>query len=301
MPDPIIHTERLTKAYGRARGIVDLDLDVLSGEVFGFLGPNGAGKTTTIRVLLDFIRPTSGRALLFGLDSRHGSREIRRRIGYLPGELTLYDSLSGHELLGYFASLRGQDSIEGARRIAARLDCDLSREIRTLSHGNRQKLGLIQALMGDPELVVLDEPTLGLDPLVQAIFFELVDELRAGGRTLFVSSHNLPEIQRICDRVGIIREGRLLAVESVADLKTQALRRLELRFAEPVRAERFERVPGVRDLAVDGNVLTCVVAGPVDAILRAAVASRVEDIISHEPSLEEVFLAFYGDEVAHAA
>ena len=296
MPEPIIRTERLTKRYGRARGVDDLDLTVREGEVFGFLGPNGAGKTTTIRLLLDFIRPTTGRAILFGLDSRRDSLAIRRRIGYLPGELTLYDSLSGIELLTFFANLRGLPSIETGRRIAERLDCDIKREIKALSHGNRQKLGLIQAVMGDPELTIFDEPTLGLDPLVQAEFFKLVDELRAAGRTLFVSSHNLPEIQRICDRVGIIREGRLLAVESVADLKRRALRRLELRFAEPVSAERFARVPGVRELVVDGAHLSCVLTGPVDPMLRAALALRVEDIISHEPSLEEIFLAFYGDD-----
>ena len=295
MADPIIRTERLTKRYGHARGIDDLDLEVRPGEVFGFLGPNGAGKTTTIRTLLDFIRPTSGRALLFGLDSRRDSLAIRRRIGYLPGELTLYDSLSGVELLTYFAHLRGLPSIDSGRRVAERLDCDLTREIKALSHGNRQKLGLVQALMGDPELVIFDEPTLGLDPLVQAVFFELVDELRAAGRTLFVSSHNLPEIQRICDRVGIIRQGRLLAVESVSELKRRALRRLELRFTEPVSAERFARVPGVRDLVVDGPNLSCVVTGSVDPILRAALELRVEDMISHEPSLEEIFLAFYGN------
>jgi len=295
MADPIIHTEQLTKRYGHARGVDKLNLDVLPGEVFGFLGPNGAGKTTTIRVLLDFIRPTSGRALLFGLDSRRDSRAIRRRIGYLPGELTLYDSLSGVELLTFFAHLRGLASIETGRRVAERLDCDLTREIKALSHGNRQKLGLVQALMGDPELTIFDEPTLGLDPLVQAVFFQLVDELRTAGRTLFVSSHNLPEVQRLCDRVGIIREGRLLAVESVSDLKRRAVRRLELRFTEPVSAERFARVPGVRDLVVDGPVLSCVVAGPVDPMLRAALEFRVEDVISHEPSLEEIFLAFYGD------
>jgi ABC-2 type transport system ATP-binding protein len=295
MPDPIIRTERLTKRYGTARGVDELELEVRPGEVFGFLGPNGAGKTTTIRVLLDFIRPTSGRALLFGLDSRDDSRAIRRRIGYLPGELTLYDSLSGVELLTYFAHLRGMASIETGRRIAERLDCDLTREIKALSHGNRQKLGLVQALMNDPELTILDEPTLGLDPLVQAVFFELVDELRAAGRTLFVSSHNLPEIQRICDRVGIIREGRLLAVENVADLKRRALRRLELRFTQPVDAERFARVPGVADLVVDGPHLSCVVTGSVDPILRAAMELPVEDVISHEPSLEEIFMAFYGN------
>jgi beta-exotoxin I transport system ATP-binding protein len=295
MAEPIIHTERLTKRYGAARGVVDLDLDVLGGEVFGFLGPNGAGKTTTIRILLDFIRATSGRALLFGLDSRRDSRAIRRRIGYLPGELTLYESLRGAELLTFLANLRGLPSIETGRRIAARLDCDLTRPIKALSHGNRQKLGLVQALMGGPELSILDEPTLGLDPLVQAVFFELVDELRAEGRTLFVSSHNLPEIQRICDRVGIIRQGRLLAIESVADLKRRAFRRLELRFSEPVTAERFEGVPGVRDLVVDGRRLACIVEGSVDPVLRAALELRVEDVISHEPSLEEVFLTFYGN------
>jgi len=301
MTDPIIRTEQLTKLYGHARGVVELDLEVLPGEVFGFLGPNGAGKTTTIRVLLDFIRPTGGRALLFGLDSRRDSRAIRRRVGYLPGELTLYDSLSGHELLTFFASLRGLRSLDGARRLADRLDCDLKREIRALSHGNRQKLGLIQALMGDPELAIFDEPTLGLDPLVQAEFFKIVDELRAAGRTLFVSSHNLPEIQRICDRVGIIRQGRLLAVESVTELKHRALRRLEVRFTHPVTAEHFDGIPGVRDVAVDGRVMTCVAAGPVDPILRAVLDFGVEDIISHEPSLEEVFLAFYGERVPDAA
>jgi len=296
--ESIIRTERLTKRYGQARGVDELDLEVRQGEVFGFLGPNGAGKTTTIRVLLDFIRPTSGRALLFGLDSRRDSRAIRRRIGYLPGELTLYDSLSGEELLTYFAHLRGLKTIETGRRVAERLDCDLTREIKALSHGNRQKLGLVQALMGEPELTIFDEPTLGLDPLVQAVFFQLVDELQAAGRTLFVSSHNLPEIQRICDRVGIIRQGRLLAVESVADLKRRALRRLELRFTEPVKAERFARVPGISELVVDGPHLSCVVTGSVDPILRAAMELHVEDVISHEPSLEEIFLAFYGNGVS---
>jgi len=297
MSDPVIHTERLTKRYGPARGVEDVDLDVRQGEVFGFLGPNGAGKTTTIRLLLDFIRPSSGRALLFGLDSRRDSRAIRRRVGYLPGELTLYDSLSGVELLTFFAHLRGLPSIDTGRRIAERLDCDLTREIKALSHGNRQKLGLVQALMGDPELTIFDEPTLGLDPLVQAEFFKLVDELRADGRTLFISSHNLPEIQRLCDRVGIIREGRLLAVETVADLKRRAVRRLELRFTEPVTAERFARVPGVSELVVDGPHLSCVLTGSVDPMLRAALELHVEDVISREPSLEEIFLAFYGNGV----
>ena len=301
MTDPIILTEGLTKSYGRARGIIDLDLEVRPGEVFGFLGPNGAGKTTTIRVLLDFIRPTSGRASLFGLDSHRDSLAIRKRIGYLPGELTLYESLSGLELLSFFSHLRGDGGLDRARAYAARLDCDIGREIKTLSHGNRQKLGLIQALMSDPDLVLLDEPTLGLDPLVQAEFFKIVDEVRAAGRTMFVSSHNLPEVERICDRVGIIREGGLLAVESVADLKKRAIRRLELRFTEPVPVEAFASVPGLRDLVAHGNVVTCSISGPVEAVLRAALELGLEDIISHEPSLEEIFLAFYGGGLADAA
>ena len=297
---PVIETDRLTKYYGRARGVIDLDLEVRPGEVYGFLGPNGAGKTTTIRLLLDFIRPTGGRATAFGLDVHRDSLAIRRRIGYLPGELTLYESLSGRELLSYFAHLRRLPRDGRGEALAERLDCDLGREIRTLSHGNRQKLGLVQALMGDPELAILDEPTLGLDPLVQLEFFRIVDELRAAGRTMFVSSHNLPEVERICDRVGIIREGRLLAVETVAGLKERAVRRLELRFAEAVPAAAFADVPGVRDLVLDGPNLACVVVGPVDPVLRAALRFRVEDVISHEPGLEEVFMAFYGGETGHA-
>ncbi|MBP1705285.1 MAG: transporter related [Chloroflexi bacterium] len=301
MAEPIIRADKLTKYYGRARGVIELDLEVQPGEVFGFLGPNGAGKTTTIRTLLDFIRPTAGRATIFGLDAHRDSLAIRRRIGYLPGELTLYESLSGRELLSYFAHLRGMLRDGRGEVLAERLDCDLGREIRTLSHGNRQKLGLIQALMADPELAILDEPTLGLDPLVQLEFFKIVDEIRAAGRTVFVSSHNLPEVERICDRVGIIREGRLLAVETVAGLKERALRRLELRFAEPVPVDLLAGVPGVRDLVVDGANLTCVVVGPVDPVLRTALRHEIEDVISHEPGLEEVFMAFYGGQAVGEA
>jgi beta-exotoxin I transport system ATP-binding protein len=301
MSDPVVRTERLTKHYGRARGVIELDLEVRSGEIYGFLGPNGAGKTTTIRLLLDFIRPSGGRAEVLGLDVHRDSLAIRRRIGYLPGELTLYESLSGRELLSYFAHLRHLPSDGRGEALAERLQCDLSREIRTLSHGNRQKLGLIQALMADPELVILDEPTLGLDPLVQLEFFRIVDEIRVAGRTVFVSSHNLPEVERICDRVGIIREGRLLAVETVSGLKERAVRRIELRFAERVPADLLAGVPGVRDLVIDGPNLACVVVGAVDPVLRAAMRFRVEDVISRDPGLEEVFMAFYGGQAAGEA
>jgi ABC-2 type transport system ATP-binding protein len=294
--DPVITTERLTRSYGRVRGIEAVDLEVQAGEVFGFLGPNGAGKTTTIRTLLDFIRPTSGRARIFGLDSHRDSVAIRRRIGYLPGELSLYGSLTGRELLDHFGHLRRKAKavrVRG-REMAEWLDCDLERPIKTLSHGNRQKLGLIQAFVSEPDLAILDEPTLGLDPLIQVEFFRLVEEHRAAGRTIFISSHNLPEVERICDRVGIIRAGRLLAMESVSALRARALRHMEIRFAEPVVAGLFDTLNGVRDVAVDGTVVTCTVSGPVDGLLRLALRYRVEDIVSTRPGLEETFLAFYG-------
>jgi ABC-2 type transport system ATP-binding protein len=291
---PVIRTERLSKWYGRARGIENVDLEVREGEVFGFLGPNGAGKTTTIRTLLDFIRPTSGRATIFGLDSQRDSLAIRRRIGYLPGELSLYGSLTGRELLEHFGHLRRTAVGERMRSLAGRFECDLERPIKALSHGTRQKLGLIQAFVSGPDLAILDEPTLGLDPLVQVEFFALVDEQRAAGRTLFISSHNLPEVERICDRVGIIRSGRLIAVEEVAALKARALRHLEIRFAAPPVDGMFDGLDGVRDLTVEGPLVACTVAGPIDGVLRAALRYPVEDLVSTQPGLEEMFLALYG-------
>jgi ABC-2 type transport system ATP-binding protein len=291
----VIRTDRLTKSYGKSRGIVELDLEVVAGEIFGYLGPNGAGKTTTIRTVLDFIRPTEGRAEVFGLDSHSDSLAIRRRVGYLPGELRLYNSLSAIELLSYFGNLRGQFDRADAERIGEALDLDLGREIKALSHGNRQKVGLVQALMGRPELIILDEPTQGLDPFIQLAFYHLLDEVRADGRTVFMSSHVLPEIERTCDRVGIVREGRLLAVERVSDLKSRALRRLELRFAASVPLTAFATVPGVRDVAVDDGTVTCTVIGSVDALFKAASAYELVDVVSFEADLEEIFLTYYGD------
>ncbi len=295
MTETVVRTHDLTKSYGRSRGIIGVDLEVRQGEVFGFLGPNGAGKTTTIRLLLDLIRPTSGRAEVFGLDAHRDGLAIRGRVGYLPGELRLYGSLSGKELFSYFGHLRTRPDGADAARIAETLDLDITREVRTLSHGNRQKVGLVQALMGRPELVILDEPTQGLDPFVQQSFYRLLEEVRADGRTVFMSSHVLPEIERTCDRVGIVREGRLLAVESVSDLKTRALRRLELRFGVPVPQDAFAAVPGIRDLTVDGVVVGCSVVGSVDALFKAAVAFELLDVSTTEPTLEEIFLAYYGE------
>ncbi len=291
MSEGIIHTEALTKSYGKNRGVIDVSLDVRPGEVFGFLGPNGAGKTTTIRTLLDFIRPNSGVAQIFGLDVHEQSKEIRRRIGYLPGDLALYEKLKGAEMLRYMGNLRGGVEWDHVRELAERLHSDLSRPIRTLSQGNRQKIGLIQALMHKPELLILDEPTNGLDPLIQQVFYRLISEVE--GQTVFLSSHNLPEVERVCDRVGIIREGRLIAVEEVAALKSRALRQLEIHFAAPVPESAFANVAGVSDLAVEQNVLRCSVKGTLDAVIKAASKFEVVNVISHELSLEEIFLAYY--------
>jgi ABC-2 type transport system ATP-binding protein len=296
----ILNTSHLTKFYGKQCGIEDINLEVRRGEVFGYLGPNGAGKTTTIRTLLDFIRPTRGTATIFGLDSRLGSVETRRRIGYLPGELSMYGNLTGDELLHYVASLRGGTNLAYATDLAKRMDCDLTRRLKALSHGNRQKIGLIQAFMHKPQLIILDEPTIGLDPLMQQEFYRLISEARNDGRTVFLSSHILPEVERVCDRVGIIREGRLAAVETVEALKSRALRRLEIHFARAVPPEVFLSIPGVRDVVVRDSILSCIVVGSLDMLIKTAARFEVINIVSHEPSLEEVFLTYYGESKSHA-
>ena len=291
---PIIQIESLTKYYGRNRGVIDLSFSVERGEVFGYLGPNGAGKTTTIRLLLDVIRPSSGRALIFGLDSQRDSVAVHARVGNQPGELALYDRLTGEQTLRHLASLRGHVDWGYVQQLAKRLDCDLSRPVKALSHGNRQKIGLIQAFMARPELLILDEPTMGLDPLMQREFYRLLDEARAAGQTVFLSSHILPEVERVCDRVAIIREGQLVAVEEVSVLRAKALRYLEIAFAGPVPAEAFAAVPGVGDVAVENGRLHCTVMGSLDAAVKVAARYTVVDLVSRRPSLEETFLTYYG-------
>lgn len=290
---PVIETDGLTKFYGRSRGIIDVGLRVERGEIFGFLGPNGAGKTTTIRLLLDLIRPTRGHARVLGLDPQRNGVEVRRRVGYLPGELALYPDLTGRQMVEYAAHLRGDVSQKEVARLADRLEVDLSRPIRTLSHGNRQKIGILLALMHRPELLILDEPTTGLDPLMQQVLYELLEEVRAEGRTVFFSSHVLPEVERLCDRVGILREGRLIAVESISGLKQKALRRIELYFDRPVEPEMFRNLPGVVEVRASGAVLHVALQGSVDPLLKAAAQHTVLNIVTYEPNLEEMFLALY--------
>jgi ABC-2 type transport system ATP-binding protein len=293
-----IRIDKLSKYYGKQRGVVDLDLVVQPGEVFGYLGPNGAGKTTTIRCLLDLIRPSSGRAWIFGDDCQADPIAVHRRVGYVPGELALYPRLTGEQTVRHFAALRGGVDMQWVRELAERLDFNMRPTARAYSSGNKRKLGLILALMGRPELLLLDEASGGLDPLVQQSFNQILTELRETGTTVLYSSHNLPEVERICDRVGIIREGRLVAVEQVSNLKAKALRRIEIQFDDAVTATSFEGIPGVQDVQVHDGRLTFTVQGSLNEIFKAAAQHTVQNVISYEPSLEEVFLSFYESESA---
>ncbi|HTC85349.1 MAG TPA: ABC transporter ATP-binding protein [Candidatus Acidoferrum sp.] len=290
----VIQTENLTKSYGPHRGIEDVDLTVEQGEVFGFLGPNGAGKTTTIRVLLDLIRPTSGRATVFGIDTTVDPVAIHRRVGYLPGEFALYDRLTGGQTLEYFGNLRGGVDEAYRASLIARFDLDPTRRFKEYSKGNKQKVGLIAALQHRPELLILDEPTSGLDPLVQQTFFETLREAVADGRTVFLSSHVLSEAEKSCDRVAIIRDGRLVMVDRVDALRDLAAHQVELRFTGPVPATEFERIPGVTNVVAQDHVLRMHVAGPIAPVVQAAARYQLADFVSREPSLEETFLAQYG-------
>ena len=290
---PVISLEKLTKSYGKSRGIIDVDLEVQQGEVFGFLGPNGAGKTTTIRTMLDLIRPTSGRATVFGIESTADPVAIHRRIGYLPGEFTLYDKLTGGDTLEYFGNLRGGVDRDYQASLIERFDLDPSRKFKEYSKGNKQKVGLVAALQHKPELLVLDEPTSGLDPLVQQTFFAVVREAVADGRTVFLSSHVLSEAEKACDRVAIIRDGRIVMVDRVDALRDLAAHQVELRFTGPVPAAEFEKIPGVSSVVAEDHVLRMHVTGPIAPVVRAASRYELADFVSREPSLEETFLAQY--------
>ena len=290
-----IETQKLAKWYGHgSRGIIDVDLVVEAGQIFGFLGPNGAGKSTTIRLLLDLIRPTSGSARVLGLDVHRDRLAIDRRVSYVPGELSLYSDLTGRQLLTYLGNLQGSVDEAYREELIDRLELDPTKKIKSLSRGNKQKVGLVAAFMIRPELLILDEPTAGLDPFIQLEFEHLCEETRSEGRTVFISSHQLPEVEHLCDRVGIIREGRLLAVEAISTLKERALRKLEIDFGGPVKAEAFANLTGVRDLTINGRLLTCTVMGSVDALVKAASKFEVVNLRSIETSLEEIFMAYYG-------
>jgi ABC-2 type transport system ATP-binding protein len=290
---PVIATSGLTKDYGSGRGLFGLDLEVHQGEIFGFLGPNGAGKSTTMRLLLDLIKPTSGAARILGLDSVKDSLEIRRRVGFLPGDFALYPKLSGRAMLEYLAQLRGGVNPRVRDALIERFGADIDRPVRQLSTGNRQKLGLVQAFMHDPELLILDEPIAGLDPLVQQSFHALLAELSAQGRTVFLSSHTLSEVERVTRRLAILRQGRLVVVDSLENLRKVAIQRLEIEFAAPVDAEEFRGLPGVSEVSAHGRTVTVGFEGSADAVVKAAAAHEVRAIHPREEDLEDIFLHYY--------
>jgi len=290
----VVETEKLTVYYGKHRGIIDVDMQVKAGEIYGFLGPNGAGKTTALRVLLDIIRPSRGKARIFGLDCRKDGVRIRERVGYLPGELSLPPTISGRRYLNMVDNLRSISSDPGYRReLCRQLDLDISRRIRDYSSGNKQKLGLVSALMSKPDLLVLDEPTIGLDPLVQQTVLDLVGEAKDEGRTVLFCSHILSEVQAVCDRVGIIREGRLIKVEGVEALTAQPFHRVRLRFNK-IPAENAFIFDGVKELNRDGDSVLLEVRDNLTSVMQAAAIHEIVDIETHPVTLEEVFLAYYG-------
>ena len=293
MTNHVIETHDLTVQYGKRRGIKNINLSVEQGEVFGFLGPNGAGKTTTQRVLMDVIHPTSGRAAIFGRDSQKEGVSIRKRVSYLPGELNLYPNMKAEDFLNMLASL--QDArIDNAYRqqLYGRLDLDPSRNMKEYSRGNKQKIGIIAAFMGKPNLLILDEPTSGLDPLVQQTVMELVREVKQDGRTVFFSSHILPEVQAVCDRVGIIRDGELIQTASVEALTKQSFKRLNLTFQNMPPVDAFVR-EGVTEIGRDGSIVMLEIRSGLPELMATAAHYGIEDIESPHITLEEIFLNFY--------
>jgi ABC-2 type transport system ATP-binding protein len=293
MDHPAIQTDTLSKSFGKRRALIDLDLVVPQGVVFGYLGPNGAGKTTTIKLLAGLYRPTAGRARVFGTDVATDRDRVQRMIGYLPGDFGGYADQTGEQFLRLIGSLRGGVDWAVVRRLSDRFDLDLGRRIGTLSHGNRQKIGIIQAFMNEPPLLILDEPTQGLDPLMQREFLALVREVRASGRTVLLSSHVLSEVESVADHVGILREGRLLTSLSMRQLHASAVRRIDLRFEGAVPDACIRTSAGVRDLQVVDQTAHVTITGSTSDLLRAAAPYGVVDITTHETDLADAFLGFY--------
>ncbi len=289
-----IRTEGLTKDYGQGRGVFDLDLSIRTGEVFGYLGPNGAGKSTTIRMLLDMVRPTSGRAEVLGQDPRAGDPGVRRRISYIPGELALWAGWSAREVIAYLGRLHGGQDRARVQDLAQRFGLDLDRVVADLSKGNKQKVGLVSAFSVDSDLLILDEPTSGLDPLLQVEFVHLVREAAAAGRTVLLSSHVLSEVQHVADRVGIIRGGHLVAVLGVADLQAQSSQTIEIVFAHDAPTV-WPGLEGVEVALTDGPLGRYAVTGSMDAFLKALARHTVVSLRTHDADLEQIFLGYYAD------
>tara|TARA_B100001123_G_scaffold449734_1_gene616370 strand:- start:6064 stop:6966 length:903 start_codon:yes stop_codon:yes gene_type:complete len=290
----VLEISGLTKAYGSNRGINDVSLTVGKGEIFGFLGPNGAGKSTTIRILLDLIRPTSGSARLLGMDVQKESASVRHQIGYLPGEVSLYEWMKGHQLLSLLEKVSGRKAIL-RDELVDRLRLDSSRKISRFSSGMKQKLAIVAALQHDPPVLVLDEPTGSLDPLIQQEVYQILREFQSRGRTIFFSSHVLSEVEQLCDRVAIIREGAIVAIESVFDLRSKLARPLTIEFDGPIPVEELKAI-GVSKLIVTGNQASMVVPGNIGPLIKTLAKYDVVDLDYGKPTLEKLFLGFYRDD-----
>ena len=291
---PAILTDGLSKRYDVRFALDGLSLRVEQGEIFGFLGPNGAGKSTTIRLLLDLIRPTRGRAEILGHDCQRESVAVRDLVGYLPGDLRLYGGLRGHETIELFASMRKRRTDPAfVKEIAAELQLDLQKHAGALSKGNRQKLGVLIALLGDPKVLLLDEPTSGLDPIMQRAVWAILRRMAGRGLTVFFSSHVMSEVEQICERVAILREGRLVTVQPVSELKAHGLRHVVVSFAGAAPAAGSFAIPGVREVERSHAAIEFEVTGEIDGLLKALAAYRVADLRTEQPSRDEILLAYY--------
>jgi ABC-2 type transport system ATP-binding protein len=288
-----IRTENLTKFYGKIRGIENVSITVHSGEIFGFLGPNGAGKTTTIRLFLDLIRPTRGGAEIFGLETQKNSLKIKSRIGYIPGDLSLYDTMSGKRFLQFASSLRTKEPVM-ADALCERFQVTVDRKIKEYSKGMKQKIGIVQAFMHDPELVIMDEPTLGLDPLMQREFYTFLKEEQEKGRTFFISSHILSEVEKVCDRVGIIREGNIVAIEDVETLKKKSGRLMEVTFSNDITEEDLI-IPQISIVSIENRTVRFKVTGTMDDVIKHLSHFEIKDLVSKGVSVEDIFMHYYGD------
>ncbi|MFO7992044.1 MAG: ABC transporter ATP-binding protein [Thermoplasmata archaeon] len=293
--EPVMKIRGLTKYYGDVVGIENLDLDLYRGEILGYLGPNGAGKTTTIRTCLAFLNKTAGDVKIYGMDSHEDSVELKKRIGYLPGDFTMFKDLKVKTVLKYFLSLSGMKSDEKMRELSDRLNLDLNKKIKELSKGNRQKVGLVQALMADQDLIILDEPTSGLDPLMQQVTYEILREERDKGKTIFMSSHILAEVEEVCDRVAIIRKGKLQVIEDIESLREKMGKKLTVEFTEEVDLERF-KIEGVNHIEVDGKKMSMVITENLDEVVKEVSRHKIITMNLETFSLEQMFLRYYSEE-----
>jgi ABC-2 type transport system ATP-binding protein len=290
--ETVIQTTNLTKFYGKSRGIENVNINVNKGDIYGFLGPNGSGKSTTIRTLLDLIRPTGGSASIFGLDCQKDAVAVKKRIGYVPGDVSLYGFMTAEKFMAYFGGVRGRYDAATAKKYADRFDIRLDRKLKEYSKGNRQKIALIQAFINNPELVIMDEPTSGLDPLIQQTFLDLLMEEAANGRTIFMSSHVLFEVEKACNRVAIIKDGNIVAQEKVEDLQKKSGRLIDVKFNEQVDPDTF-KMEGVSRIAKHNGSIRMTVSGNVRNVLKEIASHDVAEISIHQMSLEDIFLQYY--------